>query len=73
MSRADRTRFSRLAACLPASVRGFFRHLADVVFPTPQKDLCPHCGGLRCFGVCSLPGDKDGRPKTPGAVSPEAR
>jgi len=34
-------------------MRSFFRIFRDLFLPQP-RNACPHCGGLRCIGVCQF-------------------
>lgn len=47
-------------------MKDFFKHLNDVLFPPPKRNTCPHCGGGKCFGMCSV---SDGKSE-PGAQCP---
>ncbi len=35
------------------SLKNFFTHVSDVLFPR-HRAQCPHCGGVRCMGLCGL-------------------
>ncbi|WP_291302533.1 hypothetical protein [Desulfovibrio sp. MES5] len=35
------------------SMRSFFRIFRDLFLPQP-RNACPHCGGVRCIGVCQF-------------------
>jgi len=34
-------------------MRSFFRIFRDLFLPQP-RNACPHCGGIRCIGVCQF-------------------
>ncbi|SBV91987.1 hypothetical protein KL86DPRO_10284 [uncultured delta proteobacterium] len=58
-------------------MKDFFRHLNDILFPPPKRNTCPHCGGGRCYGMCSVTHEGSGQKdrentRRPGEEQPPA-
>ena len=47
-------------SCYTVGMKNFFKNLEAVLFPPPKRNDCPHCGGTRCFGMCSVTHEKNG-------------